>query len=66
MAEDRERRIRNTRQALDERMRALREYSNIPLRERGKFDENELLIYVNRMEDAIRDYERAVDDRMQQ
>jgi hypothetical protein len=47
-------------------MRALRENSNLLLRERGKFDENEVLIYVNRMEDAIRDYERAVDDWMQQ
>jgi hypothetical protein len=62
MSETVEIRLRNCKNALHEKMDALRQYSNVLLKEIGKFDENELFTYVDNLEKAIRDYENVIDE----
>jgi hypothetical protein len=54
--------MNSCRDVLDDKMKTLVDYSKILPKERGKFNENDLLHYVHDLENALRDYERAVDE----
>jgi hypothetical protein len=65
MTDDLERRIINCRIALDGKMKALVEYSNMLFNEKGRFDENNLSYCVNELQNVLRDYENAIDEYIQ-
>jgi uncharacterized protein YukE len=63
--EEIDRKIRNCKIALNEKMDALLSYSNGLLANRYGFDQDELSNYVESLKSALHDYERAVDEYIQ-
>jgi len=63
--EDKERKIRNSRKALDEKMDNILNYSDRLLANRYEFDPNHLSNYVQDLDRSLRDYKTAVDEYMQ-